>query len=470
MRFLPLKWPIVWRLTILYAISLFLLLTIAAGVLDWILVSDMRKDNNDLLSIEMQSLRSLLKERPYDIQAWRNEIDREAGGSVLGYARFYVRIIDEQGKTIVETPGMDSALSVGAFSSTTPTRAKKLKTMTLKGSDGQTFVIASQRFTIYRPDAEKRTIQIALDRSRDDETIANYRQMAAFVLLAGLIVSTSLGFLIARTVLRPLGELTEVFMRISPDNLNERIGSKKWPPEIDNLGKSFDSMLQCLERSFALQSNLSADLAHEIRTPINNLRGEAEVALGRVRTSEEYRRVIESSLEEYERLSRLIDNLLFLARADTRTMVARLSPVNVRQEIDAVMEYFETLAEEKRIGLTVSGNALLKADTVLFRRAITNILSNALHYTPYGGSIAVDIHKNDPFTEIVISDTGIGIDQTCLERVQDRFFRTEKARSINSQGSGLGLAIVKSIMSLHNGTLEIESIVDKGSTVRLRFP
>jgi two-component system heavy metal sensor histidine kinase CusS len=194
------------------------------------------------------------------------------------------------------------------------------------------------------------------------------------------------------------------------------------------------------------------------------------VALGRARTAEEYRRVIESSLEEYERLSRVIENLLFLARADTRTMVARLSPVNVHQEIDAVMEYFETIAEEKSINLTVSGNALLKADSVLFRRTITNILSNALHYTPHGGSITVDIRKNDSYTEIVISDTGIGIEQNCLERVQDRFFRTEKARSMNSQGSGLGLAIVKSIMGLHNGTLEIESTLDKGSTVRLRFP
>jgi two-component system, OmpR family, heavy metal sensor histidine kinase CusS len=470
MKLFPKRWPISWRLTLLYAVSLFLLLTVAAGVLDWILVSDMRKDNDDLLAIEMQSLRVLLKEKPYDVLAWRSEIEREANSSVLGYARFYVRITDDQGKTIVEAPGMDSALNNAAFVDVTPARSKKLKTMKVRGSDGQTFVIASQRHTIFRPYGEKRIIQIALDRSRDDETIANFRQMTALVLLAGLVVSSSLGFLLTKAGLRPLTELTKVFMRISPENLNARIGSGKWPPEIEDLGNSFDLMLQRLEQSFVLQTNFSADLAHEIRTPINNLRGEAEVALGRARTADEYRRVIESSLEEFERLSRVVDNILFLARADARTTVARLSPVNVRQEVDAIMEYFEALAEEKEIGYSITGNSLLKADGVLLRRAITNILSNALHYTPCGGRIEVTIKGNESFTDISISDTGIGIDQASLSKVQNRFFRTEKARSMNSQGSGLGLAIVKSIMELHGGSIEIESAVDKGSTVRLRFP
>jgi two-component system, OmpR family, heavy metal sensor histidine kinase CusS len=469
-KLLSSPWPIAWRLTFLYALSLSLLLATAAGVLDWILVSDMKRDNSEFLTVEMQSLRTLLKERPEDPQTWRDEIDREAMGSVLGYARYYVRILDEQGNTIVETQGMGNVLDRSAFPRPSSTRVKKLQGITVRGMDGQSFIVTSQWVTLYRPETRKRVIQIALDRSQDEETIADYRRMAGLVLLVGVLVSATLGFLIAKAGLRPLAKLAQIFMRVSPDHMDERIGSVQWPPEIGDLGKAFDSMIQRLERTFSLLSHFSADLAHELRTPINNLRGEAEVALGRSRTVEEYRHVIESSLEEYERLSRVIDNLLFLARADTRNTVARLSPVNARQEIDAIMEYFEALAEEKAITITISGNALLRADGILFRRAVTNILSNAFHYTPRGGSVRVEIGRNNGSSNITVTDTGIGIDPVCLQKVPGRFFRTEKARAMNSQGSGLGLAIVKSIMELHRGRLDIESTPGEGTAVHLRFP
>jgi two-component system, OmpR family, heavy metal sensor histidine kinase CusS len=470
MKFLPPKWPIAWRLTFLYALSSFFLLFIAAGVLDWILVSDIRKDNNEFLAAEMQNLRNLLKERPDDLQAWRDHVDREAVNSALGYARYYARIADGQGNTIVETQGMSTSINGSAFPRPTPARVKKLNAVVVRGADNQSFVVAAQSVTVYKPEARKRVIQLALDRSQDEETISDYRRTAGLVLLVGIIVSATLGFFIAKAGLRPLAKLAQVFMRVSPEHLNERVGSVEWPPEIADLGAAFDLMLQRLERSFELLSHFSADLAHELRTPINNLRGEAEVALGKARAAEEYRQVIESSLEEYERLSRVIDNLLFLARADTRNMVARLSPVNARQEIDAVMDYFDALAEEKAISFTVSGNALLRADAVLFRRAVTNVISNALHYTPEGGTVTVDVNKNDGFTTVSVSDTGIGIETACLEKLPGRFFRTDTARTMNSQGTGLGLAIVKSVMELHGGRLAITSTPDEGTTVRLQFP
>jgi two-component system, OmpR family, heavy metal sensor histidine kinase CusS len=470
MRVSTSTWPIAWRLTVLYALSLFLLLFIAANFLDWILASDMQRGNDRALSVEMQSLRSLLKQRPDDLQSWRDEIDREAKGSVSGYARYYVRILDEQRNTILETPGMSSALDPRSFPSPAPAHSREVTGVSVKGVDGRHFMVASQWVALYRPATRKRLIQIALDRSYDAETMGDYRRMATLVLLGGVLLSASLGFFIAKTGLRPLSKLTQVFTRITPDHLNERVGAAHWPREITSLAQAFDSMLQRLERSFALLSHFSANLAHELRTPISNLRGEAEVALGRSRSTEEYRRVIESSLEEYERLSRVIDNLLFLARADTHNTPVRFSPVNLRQEIDALLEYFEAVAEEKAIEVSSKGNTLLNADPMLLRRALANLLSNALQYTPPHGRISVDVHKDDGTILIVVSDTGIGIEKASLEKISERFYRTERARAMNTQGSGLGLAIVKSIMDLHSGSLEVESAPGEGTTVRMRFP
>ena len=194
-------------------------------------------------------------------------------------------------------------------------------------------------------------------------------------LLAGAVLAIASGFAIAKAGLQPLVNITRAFRRISIEDLGTRINSADLPPEIGGLAGAFDSMLERLENSFALLTQFSGDLAHELRTPIHNLRGETEVALGKSRSVEEYRKVLESSLEEYERLSRVIENLLFLARTDTRNTPVRLNPINVRKELDAIIDHFEPLAEEKEISVSVTGNASLNTDLVLFRRALTNLLS-----------------------------------------------------------------------------------------------
>jgi two-component system, OmpR family, heavy metal sensor histidine kinase CusS len=469
-RVFPPTWPIARRLTVLYALFLFLLLAVAAAFLDWVISTDMRRDNGQFIAAEVQSIRTLMRQRPGDLQAWREEVEREAA-SLPGYARYYVRILDEQGRTIVETPGMSDTIHAQAFPEPLPAYdVNPMRSVEARGNDGRLFLLIAQWVDLHQPEVRKRVIQVAFDRSHDATIIADYRRKVLVVLLVGLFLSTSFGFFIARAGLRPLSNITRAVKRISADHLNERVNSTRWPPEITALAAAFDSMLERLAHSFALLSQFSADLAHELRTPINNLRGETEVALGKLRTVEEYQRVLESSLEEYERLTRVIENLLFLARADTSNTVLRPTPVNVRQEIDALMEYFGAVSEENRIEVAIIGNALLHVDPVLFRRALTNLLSNAFQYTPQSGKISLSIGKINGSVEVAVSDTGIGIERTDLDRVLGRFFRSEKARSLHPQGTGLGLAIVKSIMDLHSGSVAIESTPGEGTTVRLRFP
>jgi two-component system heavy metal sensor histidine kinase CusS len=466
----PRTWPIVRRLTILYAVSACALLAISAGFLDWVLISDMQKDDNQFLAAELQSFRTLLKQRPDSAEAWREEIERETLSSIPGYARYYVRILDESHRTLVETPGMREVVPSSMFPAPLQAYDAYGSGINAIGRDGRSLLLVGQWVEIYQPTTRKLLVQVALDKSHEDAVVRDYRRKVLMVLLFGVLLSTGSGFLVARTGLRPLKEITTAFQGITSDRLHERVGSTAWPKEITALASAFDGMLDRLEQSFGLLSHFSADLAHELRTPINNLRGEAEVALYKSRTTEEYRQVLESSLEEYERLSRMIDSLLFLAHADSRDTAVRLSMVNIRQEVDALLEFYDAVAQEKEIEVSCSGNSVVSADPILFRRAMTNLLSNAFQYTQPGGKIAISVSKGDNrFSEIAVRDTGIGIEEANLPRIFDRFYRTDRARALHPQGAGLGFAIVKSIMEIHGGRVAVESQPGKGTVVTLSF-
>jgi two-component system, OmpR family, heavy metal sensor histidine kinase CusS len=227
-------------------------------------------------------------------------------------------------------------------------------------------------------------------------------------------------------------------------------------------------MLDRLEDSFTRLSQFSADLAHELRTPIGNMLGEAQVALTRERSSEEYRSVIESTAAECERLSGIIDNLLFLARAESAEQQIERSLFNARDALEKIASFYQTAAEDRRVNIECSGEGQIFADPALFNRALSNLIDNALRFTTDGGNIHIAISTHDGRTEVSVRDTGAGIAPEHLPRVFDRFYRGDASRS--SAGTGLGLALVKSIVDLHCGSAKIESKLGRGTTVTLTFP
>jgi two-component system heavy metal sensor histidine kinase CusS len=212
-------------------------------------------------------------------------------------------------------------------------------------------------------------------------------------------------------------------------------------------------------------------LAHELRTPLQNLMGEAEVILSRQRTPEEYRQILESSLEEYGTLSRTIKELLFLARAENPQTAIQRARLDVRREIDSVFEFHDAQFHELGITVTRQGDAYLDADPLLFRRALNNLISNAVRHTPKGGEIRLTARRPEAdLVEVAVSDTGCGIPAEHLSKIGDRFYRPDRTHFVHRDGAGLGLAIVKSIMALHGGSIAIESVEGTGTTVFLRFP
>lgn len=465
----PSAWSITRRLIISYSLLILTVLLVVSGLLYWILASTFERENNQFLVDKIQVLRMVLQERPDDMGALREEVQWEM--AARHFEKYYARILDEQGRVLIETPGIEKIVAPALFPKPINVDEMPERGRRRRGRDGRPMLLMAAWDEVGQARAQKRLHQVALDISYEEGILSNYRRNMGIMLLLGTLFSVVIGALVARKGMRPLHQITQAAQRITATQLHERIGAAKWPEELTVLATAFDEMLKRLQDSFTRLSQFSSDLAHELRTPINNLMGEAEVALAKTRTCEEYRQVIESSLEEFARLSRMIDGLLFLARAETADSQINKVSFEARQALEAVREFHEAVAKEQEIKVICEGNALINADPILFRRAMSNLLANALQYTPRGGTIILRVEQTyAQSVTISVSDTGIGISAEHLPKIFDRFYRADPARSQYPQGTGLGLSIVKSIMELHHGSVHVTSEPSKGTKMTLCFP
>jgi two-component system heavy metal sensor histidine kinase CusS len=298
---------------------------------------------------------------------------------------------------------------------------------------------------------------LLLDRYRDKLRMAG---------VAGVLLAMLLGYLLIRAALRPLRDIATSASHVTINRLDTRIAVARVPSELEALVASLNAMLERVEQGFQRLSRFTADLAHDMRTPLGNMRGATEVALARPRSVDEYELLLASNLEECDRLSRMIENVLFLARAEHPQFVKHMREFDAAQELTHIAEYFEGLAEDANVHLRVSGAARLTADLELFRRAVSNLLANAIRYTPHGGEIVLDASATADAVRVSVCNQGQPIAADQLERIFDRFYRVDASRSSLpssglSQGStgsaGLGLAIVRTIMELHGGSVHAES-------------
>lgn len=315
-----------------------------------------------------------------------------------------------------------------------------------------------------------RRLEVAVDMSDQDELLEDYRRNMIISFAAGLLVAGLLGHVAARKGLVPLELMARKAREITAERLHERMANEAWPKELCALASAFDGMLARIEESFVRLSTFSADLAHDLRTPLNNCMGELEVALSKPREPEEYREALGSALEEMGRLSRMMDSLLFLARADSAQAKAERTWLEARKEIEAVSRLYDAVAEEKEVVLRAEGEARVYADPLLLRRALGNLLSNAIRYSPSGGAVVLSAREERGAAVMEVSDGGPGIPSDELPRIFSRFYRPAQSRALHPQGLGLGLAIVKSVMDLHKGSVHAESAAGKGTRIILRFP
>ncbi|NPT42754.1 heavy metal sensor histidine kinase [Paraburkholderia sp. 1N] len=315
-------------------------------------------------------------------------------------------------------------------------------------------------------DGDTATVLIARNMSDRWRLLDRYRDKLNIAGAAGVILAMLLSYLLIRAAMRPLRDIAASAGRVTVNRLNTRITVARVPSELEALVNALNAMLERVDRGFQHLSRFTADLAHDMRTPLSNMRGAAEVALARPRSTEEYESLLASNLEECDRLSRMIENVLFLARAEHPQFVKHMREFDAGQELTRIAEYFEGIADDANVRMQVTGAATLTADLELFRRAVSNLLANAIRYTPRGGEIVLDAAESGEEVSITVSNEGQPIAHEHLERIFDRFYRIDPSRSSlpstgSSQGStgstGLGLAIVRTIMELHGGSVRAES-------------
>ncbi len=299
------------------------------------------------------------------------------------------------------------------------------------------------------------TVVVAVNTEHHRLFMQAFHKRLWLAIVASIALTALLGWIAARRGLAPVRELAHMTQGISANRLGERLPPQSVPSELVDLAIAFNDMLARLEGSFRRLSDFSSDLAHELRTPISNLMTQTQVAVSKARSADQYREVLYSNLEEYERLARMIADMLFLAKADNGLIVPSSETVDLAAEARELFGFYEAFADEHAVSLAFAGAGRLRGDRLMIRRALSNLLSNAIRHTPRGGSVRVLIDQHESGeTGLSVENPGEDIAPEHLPRLFDRFYRVDPSRQkASSDGAGLGLAITKSIVEAHQGTI-----------------
>ncbi len=387
--------------------------------------------------------------------------------NVLGDANNALRIVDSDGRTLVDhnPPGLPLVFQHAI----TPDRRLTAELLeSWRDADGKP--VRGIAAVGQLQDGTSVTIVVARSLVDRESLLHHYARDMAYRLLAGVILTVLLGYFLIQRALRPLKLMAAQAATISAHTLGTRLSAHDGPPELHALATVLNDMLSRLEDGFSRVWQFTVDLAHDLRTPIGNLRGTNEVALARPRSAGEYQALLGSNIEECDRVSRMIESVLFLARADSPQFALQRLAFDVGEELQRIGDYFEGLAADTDIGIHIDGSAQLLADRDLFRRAVSNLLSNALRYTPPHQTIHLRVAETPGAICVTVENPGVGVPPEHLAKLFDRFYRVDRARGDSASSAGLGLSIVKSIMELHDGRVSAESEPGGVTRFMLWFP
>lgn len=449
-----------FRLTVLFAVVTSAAIGSVGLFLDYSLSAQLASREREELQGKLVLFRHLLAEIPS-----RTAIPSERHrllDVLVGHGDLQAALIDETGRRLLDFPTFDWPAALVAQASVgthveerLPVHGRFYRFLLAKAPIGES--------------VDSVVVAIAHDTTENDQILSWFRNTVLFASVIGSLLAGGLGYFAAKRGLQPLRSVADAAKRISAERLSDRLQSKNVPIELHDLAESFNAMLARLEGSFRRLSEFSSDLAHELRTPIGNLLLQAQVALDKPRNEVQLRQVLESSLEELGRLSRMANDMLFLAKADHAQLILRRERLMLEDEVGKVLEFFEALAAERALELRRDGSACIHADRSMIRRALANLMSNAVRHAVSGSTVTVALGQADSRIVIDVTNEGSTLSEDEAARVFDRFFRAESSRSLPAEGAGLGLAIVKSIVELHEGQVSAASRNGR-TTFRVTLP
>ena len=436
------------RLTLLFAAAATAVLLALGMLIGNAVEQHFVEQDMEVLSGKTQLAANLLEQLqpPTDLSV----LARQLEDSLVGHHGLAVVVLDGAGKRVFATPNAafpDALLKPAGV-------GVKPRSWT---QDGQPWRGIATLLPTGKREQLPMLVAVAVDISHHEHFMASFRQtLWLFVAIAAVLVGL-LGWVVVRRGLAPLQAMRQGAAGVTASRLDTRLSLDAVPVELAELAETLNQMLARLEDSFQRLKDFSSDLAHELRTPISNLMTQTQVALTRARSPEEYREVLASNAEEYERLARMIGDMLFLAQAENGLVMPSRDPVDLALQVRELFDFFDALAEEKRLHLSLTGSGQVAGDKLMLRRALANLISNAIRHTPAGGTIRVTIEACGEGTKLTVENSGEPIPQDQISRIFDRFYSGDASRHGGGEGAGLGLAITRSIIRAHGGEISVRS-------------
>lgn len=432
-----------FRIAILFSFSTVIILMIMGLVIHQLVMHHFETQDRTQLEGKIQLVENLLEQNHHN----PSELNLYLKDALVGHHDLIVQIERPSGQII--------------FSSS-PTALKSKTLVKSKHGPWLEWKVQNKIYhgLIYKKSFDQNSaipsaqIIVGIDTSEHLHFLNDFRRQLLYIGIIGTICLMLLGWFAAWRGLRPVQNMAKVAEGISAQHLSERLEVDNTPTELKSLAIAFNDMLDRLETAVGKLSDFSSDLAHEIRTPINNLMTQTQVCLSRSRDIATYQEILFSNLEEFERLARMVSDMLFLAKAEHGLHRANLQQVNLVKEVSALFDFYDAIAAEKGMSLKQTGQGYVEGDPSMLRRALSNLLSNAIKYGKSDSIINIKCQQNSDTTELTIENESSPLSQEQLTRLFDRFYRTDASRQRVEEGTGLGLAITKSILDVHGATIQ----------------
>lgn len=458
-----------FKITLWYSLSVLAILIMAGFLLYYSMQQKLNKEANRLLLDESEDILLQFSGTNFRLKDLKKEIRIETTSGK--FHRMSARLLDiEQNVHIVTKNFFDPSFKISKQAVANAKKGKNtIETVRLDHLESPYRLLTKPIFT---DGSLEYLFQVAICLDPVYMASNNFKENI-LILIPGVIAITVIGgFFIARRSLAPVGYVTRCAKSITASKLDTRLHTDHSAEELQELTNTINNMLKRLENSFEKIVRFTSDISHELRTPIANLVAETEVLLAKERTADAYRELHENNLDEYEKLTRMIEDLMVLLRSDSGSENLNVERFSLGKMLKDLGNTFGLIAESKNVNFLINNikDVHITGDKLLLHRVFSNLLDNAIKYTLTGGDVYVTLEERDNRVIVLVKDTGIGISEDHKEKIFDRFFRSDSSRSRETGGSGLGLSICKNIVALHNGEIEVRSTLKTGSTFAVTLP